>query len=56
MCMHISHTGGIMVSENEDIGNECSVCMDNKKNLFFFRALTFVSAKSVPVRLLFTFT
>ena len=30
--MHISHTGGSMVSENEDIGIECSVCMDNKKN------------------------
>ena len=30
--MHISNTSGSMVSENEDIGNECSVCMDNKKN------------------------
>ena len=30
--MYISHTGGRTVSENEDIGIECSVCMDNKKN------------------------
>jgi hypothetical protein len=32
VCLHISHTGGSMVSENGDIGNECSVCMVNKKN------------------------
>ena len=32
VCIHISHTGGSMASENEDIASECSVCMDNKKN------------------------
>ena len=32
VCMHISHTGGSMVSENEDIVIECSVCMDDNKN------------------------
>jgi hypothetical protein len=36
VCVHTSHTGGRMVSENEDIGNECSVCMDNKKNHCLF--------------------
>ncbi len=32
VCIHISHTGVSMASENEDIASECSVCMDNKKN------------------------
>ena len=34
VCTHISHTGGSMVSENEDIGIECAVCMDNKEESY----------------------
>jgi hypothetical protein len=32
VCIDHTHTGGSMVSANEDIGIECSVCMDQKKD------------------------
>ena len=58
VCMHTSHTGGSMVSENEDIGNECSVCMDNKKNhvLIPCAHVCVCELRDAPVRLLLTFT
>ena len=47
-----------MVSENEDIGNECSVCMDNKKNhvLIPCAHVCVCELRDAPVRLLLTFT
>ena len=57
MCVCIYHTQVIAWCQKTRILGMSALCAwTTRRTSFFFRALTFVSAKSAPVRLLFTFT